>query len=66
MIRLRELRADSEVDNVLLEIRLARELYKARGEDAFQVLPCFLGPLIPPSPHLTSPHLTNASSLLPL
>ena len=35
--RLLALTPASEVDNVLLEIRLARELYYARGEDAFQV-----------------------------
>ena len=43
MERLLELTPDSPVDNVLLEIRLARELHARRGEDAFQVLPCFIG-----------------------
>lgn len=40
---LKSLKAVSPVDNVLLEIRLARELYLVRGPNAFQVLPIFIG-----------------------
>jgi len=44
MARFAELNAESDCDNVLLEIRLAQELAKEKGVNHFKVFPLFLGP----------------------